>query len=171
MTIREGSSKNDKLDYRNSSDSNLEIYGDRGEDLIFGSDRDDIIDGGEDDDEISGEGGKDTLLGSSGNDTIYGRDDDDRLIGEEGDDLLSGGRGADIYFYRSVSDLQGDRIDFSIADGDLIEIQGNEFGIGSEDTDLFSYDSNSGDLSFRGDRLAELPTGLDFQPDLDISII
>jgi Ca2+-binding RTX toxin-like protein len=171
MTIRNGTSENDELDFRDSSDRNLEIYGFEGDDLIFGSDGDDIIDGGEDDDEISGEDGRDTLLGSSGNDTIYGRDDDDRLIGEGGSDRLSGGRGADVYFYRSVSDMQGDYIDFSIAEGDVIEINGNEFGIGSGDEDLFSYDSNSGELSFRGDRIAELPTGLDFKPDVDINIV
>jgi Ca2+-binding RTX toxin-like protein len=171
MATRDGTRRDDRLDFRDSDDRELEAYGLEGDDLIFGTNNDDVIDGGEDNDTIYGERGNDTLLGSSGDDEIYGRDGDDRLIGEEGRDTLSGDAGSDTYFYRSISDLRDDKIDFSVSEGDTIEINGVEFGIGTSDQDLFSYDSGSGDLSFRGDRLAELPTGLDFRPSSDIVII
>jgi VCBS repeat-containing protein len=91
------------------------IYGDAGADTIYGGSGKDTIEGGTENDLIYGGGNDDTILGEDGNDTIYGG---------VGLDLLTGGAGADQFFYTKSSD-RGDLItDFSLAEGDLINLSG-----------------------------------------------
>jgi Ca2+-binding RTX toxin-like protein len=89
------------------------LYGDEGNDTIFGEGGADLIRGGIGDDELlggpgkddiqgeegndflSGEGGDDKLDGGKGKDVINGLSDDDKLLGGKGNDALSGGSGND----------------------------------------------------------------------------
>ena len=80
------------------------IYGDGGNDLIFGGLASDQLDGGSGNDQLWGLWGNDTLNGNEGNDRIYGgsgRDTisggagNDRLWGESGNDTLNGNEGND----------------------------------------------------------------------------
>ena len=63
------------------------VYGDKGDDHIYGGSGDDYLYGNE---------GADQLSGSAGNDYIYGNADADRLDGGLGNDVLDGGAGNDI---------------------------------------------------------------------------
>lgn len=67
-------------------DTDAEIYGGAGNDLITAG-------GG--DDRVSGEDGHDIILGNAGNDRLDGGAGDDFLFGGLGDDLLLGGLGDD----------------------------------------------------------------------------
>jgi hypothetical protein len=70
-------------------DTDAELYGGAGDDLISG---------GNGDDRIYGEGGSDVLLGHGGNDRLDGGAGDDVLFGGLGNDLLLGGLGDDWLF-------------------------------------------------------------------------
>lgn len=98
------------------------IYGDAGNDVIYGNggetdgfsqDGDDRLYGGAGDDGVFGKRGDDWLFGGSGNDRLggyygfdrlYGQDGNDRLIGRHDADRLHGGAGNDTYEYVSVTD-------------------------------------------------------------------
>jgi hypothetical protein len=70
-------------------DTDAELYGGAGKDLIMG---------GSGDDRIFGEDGRDVLFGHAGNDRLDGGDGDDFLFGGFGDDVLLGGLGDDWLF-------------------------------------------------------------------------
>jgi Ca2+-binding RTX toxin-like protein len=141
-------------------------------DILKGGDGADILNGGWGNDTISGDGGFDTLFGGAGNDSLLGGldndylsggDGNDRLYGESGDDTLVGGAGADTFgFYSLPSTKEGiDTIaDFTVSDGDKIEISMSGFGASS--TNQFSY--NSGALYFAGTQFATLQSGSGFLP-------
>lgn len=111
VTINENLNINDLSDnYVMSviSEQSLEgkntIYGDGGNDHIFGGKDSDIIYGGSGNDYIYGFGGVDAIFGGSGNDTIYGGDGDDRILGESGNDTINGGAGDDVIICGSGRD-------------------------------------------------------------------
>lgn len=82
----------------------LNLVGEAGHDLLFGSIANDVIHGGDGDDELSGGGGSDVLYGDAGA---------DRLTGAQGDQLY-GGAGQDVLnFFRS----EPDTADLVILDG------------------------------------------------------
>ena len=94
----EGGAGNDLIAGELGSDS---ILGNDGDDVIRGDlnlrnpqddieGGDDFIDGGAGNDRIGGKSGNDTLLGGSGDDTIWGDDGDDILRGGLGNDELIG---------------------------------------------------------------------------------
>lgn len=74
--------------------------------IFMGDDTDENIVGTEGRDLISGAGGNDTLSGRGGNDFIDGGDGDDVISGGDGDDVIYGGSGDDI--------IRGDRGNDSI---------------------------------------------------------
>lgn len=82
---------------------------------LIGGSGDDTLDGGDGNDTLNGGGGNDTLIGGAGNDV---------LNGGPGMDVMDGGAGADRYLFiqSSVSTTQIDRIYFSAADDDLIDL-------------------------------------------------
>lgn len=90
------------------------IGGGSGNDTLSGNREDNILDGGKGDDQLDGGLGADTLIGGLGNDTF---------IGAAGSDTLEGGSGADLFVFKAGdgADLIAD---FSIEDGDLIQISG-----------------------------------------------
>ena len=63
--------------------------------------------------EINGEAGNDVLWGSNSDDTINGGTGDDSIFGGTGSDTLSGGTGADIFQFTATSGSD-DILDFDI---------------------------------------------------------
>lgn len=63
---------------------------------------------------------------NGGNDTLYGRNGNDRLYGQGGLDRLNGGLGADTFVFEDPSAWHDVDIveDFSVADGDKLDISG-----------------------------------------------
>ena len=66
------------------------LYGDDGNDGIFGSMADDVLDGGGDNDIISGYNGDDTIIGGLGRDILFGSAGGDTIEGGDGNDALYG---------------------------------------------------------------------------------
>lgn len=79
---------------------------------------------------IVGNGANNRLSSGGGNDTILGNGGNDTLIGGDGSDDLTGGTGADRFVYNALSEA-GDTIhDFSLAQGDSIDLRGLFTAIG-----------------------------------------
>ncbi|WP_371230046.1 retention module-containing protein [Pseudomonas sp. QE6] len=67
-------------------------------------------------------GGNDILEGGAGNDLMFGQGGNDKLIGGPGDDIMFGGTGADEFVWKA-GDTGHDVIkDFSIAEGDTLNL-------------------------------------------------
>ena len=88
------------MDYYGNADNNIH-FGDNTDQQIEGYAGIDLLRGAGGDDTIDGGSGPDSLYGDSGNDVIRGGDGDDLLRGGRGNDTLSGGIGTDM--------LHGDR--------------------------------------------------------------
>lgn len=161
----------DALPFWNSDDY---IFGDAGDDTMYGWNGDDFLDGWTGNDDLFGESGNDTLLGWTGNDYLSGGSGDDLLNGEGGYDTLVGGTGADRFVvsefdydgagYAIIRDFkyfEGDKIDL-IFDPDAYSYQDVFIsGIGNE-ADTGIYVGN--DLI----AVVEDATGFEFIPDLDV---
>ncbi len=104
-----------------------ELFGEQGDDYLYGNaDNDDLMGGGGEDyleggdgiDILFGDGdpneeyaahaetgidGKDTLIGGNGADVLFGQDDDDSLNGGEGNDVLFGSAGSNIFVFEQHS--------------------------------------------------------------------
>jgi Ca2+-binding RTX toxin-like protein len=149
--------------------------------LVLGAtDRFEIATGGSRNDNLRGNALDNTLQGFSGNDTLTGLAGKDRLEGGPGNDLLNGGPGNDILVggpgadrFRFASALRAatnlEQIaDFSIAQGDTIELENSVFTALPASGDLSSsafrvgrtattgnqrilYNGNSGLLSYDRD--------------------
>ena len=78
-----------------SNNGNDTLYGQGGDDTLYGGDGNDILYGQGDDDILYGEDGNDILSGGNGNDTLYGGNGNDKLKGGKGNDILYGGDGND----------------------------------------------------------------------------
>ena len=89
--------------FESENDGNDNIYGGKGDDIIFAG------------------GGNDYISGGKNSDIIYGGNGDDTIIGEENNDVLIGGLGYDTYIINS-----GDGVD-TIYDSSLIQ---NTDGLG-----------------------------------------
>ncbi|MEM6521457.1 MAG: calcium-binding protein, partial [Cyanobacteria bacterium P01_C01_bin.70] len=72
------------------------VFGNGGNDEIFGGDSDDIFSGGTGDDLILGNGGNDEIFGGSGNDFIDAGDGNDLIAGGAGLDFVFTGAGQDV---------------------------------------------------------------------------
>lgn len=109
------------------------VFGNAGEDLIWGAEHDDFLYGGD---------GADTILGDIGDDFISGGDGDDDISGGAGEDLIAGGLGSDY--------ITGDESDDTVCgDG------GNDTLFGNDDDDTLwggmGTDSADGDDDVYGD--------------------
>ena len=112
---------NDKL-YGGDGDDTIDAGA--GKDWIYGGKGNDVIDAGAGNDRIAGDAGNDTIAGGSGVDQIDGGSGDDWLTGGIGADVIKGGTGADVFVFNSLEEV-GDTIkDFSLSQGDLVEISG-----------------------------------------------
>jgi Ca2+-binding RTX toxin-like protein len=84
-------SGNDKVIGWNVTQS-MNIYGERGDDTIWGGSAGDFLDGGDHNDWIDAGLGNDTVIGGNGRDTLNGGGGNDRIEGGTGNDtLISGG--------------------------------------------------------------------------------
>ena len=97
-----------------TADVHVMLFGDRGDDVLWGGGSFDELDGGAGadrvhgggggdilrgrpgDDRLDGGGGNDHLLGADGDDQLFGSQLGDRLEGGNGNDALSGGPGGDV---------------------------------------------------------------------------
>ncbi|WP_138470291.1 family 16 glycosylhydrolase [Poseidonocella sp. HB161398] len=98
---------------------------------ITGTDGSDLLEGDDGDNEIYGLDGRDQLYGYGGNDT---------LSGGALKDSLTGGEGADVFYFDTTT-LDGYRdtvTDFSIADGDKIDISAIGLAYGLDATELMA---------------------------------
>jgi hypothetical protein len=77
-------------------DTDAEVYGGAGNDLISGGSGDDRISGEDGSDVLLGNFGNDSLDGGAGNDILFGGHGADTLFGGLGDDWLFGGPGVDL---------------------------------------------------------------------------
>ena len=77
---------------------------------------------GSGDDQIIGNAAANRLIGGAGNDVINGGSGDDTLFGGAGADTLTGGLGADSFVFTDPADAGDTITDFSLAEGDWIDI-------------------------------------------------
>ncbi|MDT0592161.1 Ig-like domain-containing protein, partial [Halomonas sp. PAR8] len=99
-------------------------------------------------DTLSAGAGNDILRGGAGDDILSGGDGDDLLIGGAGADTLTGGTGRDVFrFEAGDAGAAGSPVvdtitDFSLGDGDILDLQGllqNEVRIGTDPGNLTSF--------------------------------
>jgi Ca2+-binding RTX toxin-like protein len=177
----------DNIEGTNSGNDVLVAW--KGKDLIYGGDGDDWLDGSYDDDSlyggdgndilgnpvsqegVGGEPGDDVMYGEGGNDELYGGDGNDTLIGGFGNDTLTGGAGADTFVFNYLSEGIDTITDFKYYELDNIQVAAGGFGASS--TDQFTYDNNTGALSFLGTQFATLQANLGsgFIPSSDITLV
>ncbi|KEQ01604.1 RTX toxins and related Ca2+-binding protein, partial [Snodgrassella alvi SCGC AB-598-J21] len=67
------------------------LSGGGGNDFLYGQNKDDVLNGDDGDDELNGADGDDILNGGDGDDKLYGGNGSDVLIGGAGNDILNGG--------------------------------------------------------------------------------
>jgi len=67
-------------------------------------------------------GGDDVIYGGAGDDIIFGQEGDDVIYGGLGDDVLYGGSGADSFVFMDGNEGVDTIKDFSIAEGDILDI-------------------------------------------------
>jgi len=72
------------------------LYGDAGNDVLFGGAYEDYLEGQNGLDQLFGFYGNDFLNGGAHDDVIFGGDGNDYLVGQSGDDELHGGSGNDV---------------------------------------------------------------------------
>lgn len=117
----DGRGGNDRIGGRNGRDV---LFGGDGNDTINGGGGNDVIDGGSGDDLIYGGLGNDGLFGRAGIDRLFGMDGNDRLDGGGGNDDLTGGIGADVFVFSTGYGIDT-VLDFSVAQGDRIDVSGH----------------------------------------------
>lgn len=135
--------------------------------VLIGGSGYDTLKGASSNDFLTGDAGDDFLNGGNGNDTLIGGAGYDLLVGDDGAGY-DGEPGADKFrFWDKDFDLIKD---FSWRQGDQIKVVGWRFGASS--LSEFSYDGNTGNLSFQGVAFAQLQNKpQDFVVNLDVVII
>lgn len=113
--------------FNNPLITGLEVSGNAGNDMLFGTALGDNLKGGSGADEIVGRGGNDTIRGHSGADDIRGGSGDDVIRAGSGDDVVRGNGGADnIRGQGGDDDLRGGGgPDFVHGGGGRDDIKGN----------------------------------------------
>ncbi|MBC6435694.1 calcium-binding protein [Nostoc sp. HG1] len=145
------------------------IEGNAGHNFLVGGDGNDHLFGYGDYDVLVGEAGNDTLEGGAGNDFLNGGSGRDTLVGGAGNNTLTGDAGADTFVFNFRSEGIHIIKDFSYLQSDKIQI--STIGFGATSTNEFSYDSNTGGLSFQGTQFATLENKPNFIPSLDIELV
>ncbi|MEM7541476.1 MAG: cadherin domain-containing protein, partial [Pseudomonadota bacterium] len=112
------------------------LYGEAGDDDLWGGDGNDYLDGGTGNDDLWGGGGDDFLSAGSGNDSAFGEAGDDTFIFREGDgasNSFDGGAGGGWT--------------------DVIQLQN---ATGGDPTDGWTYQIDSGSITASGDGFVNL---------------
>ena len=75
-------------------------------------------------DHITGNTADNTLESGAGDDTILGQGGNDILVGGAGADTLTGGTGGDVFVYGAANEAGDTITDFSLSQGDRIDLSG-----------------------------------------------
>ena len=86
-------------------------------------------------DHVTGNAADNTIEGGAGNDTLLGAGGNDVLVGGAGADTLTGGTGGDAFSYASAGDAGDTITDFSLAQGDRVDIGALLTALGYTGTD------------------------------------
>jgi Ca2+-binding RTX toxin-like protein len=134
-----GGDFNDVFDASGVTGYFVRLRGEVGNDTLIGGDDADKMFGGEHNDLLQGDAGNDFLVGDAGNDTLegglnndtmlggagtdilVGGDGNDQMTGGAGFDTLTGGLGLDRFFSTDFDGLTDLVLDYSFADGDLVQ--------------------------------------------------
>ena len=100
-------------------DTENDIGGTKGDDILTGTNKSDYIFGKKGDDTLEGLNGNDLIRGGGGRDTLKGSKGNDYLNGSKGRDVLIGGAGADVFKNSKGLDLVED---FSLQQGDRVAL-------------------------------------------------
>ncbi|NES01610.1 MAG: calcium-binding protein [Okeania sp. SIO2F4] len=140
-------------------------------DVLIGSESNDSLKAFGYEDYVSAGEGNDTLTGNGGEDVMLGGEGSDRLEGMNQDDILIGGYGNDTFVFNKNTSTGGiDRIlDFSDAEGDVIEIDKSVYGISSVND--VSFDSSTNELSVDGSVIAVLENQFGFNVFSSLSLV
>lgn len=141
-----GEGGNDEMFGRNGGDS---LHGGAGNDHILGREGDDLLAGDDGDDELRADEGNDVLVGGAGNDRLYGDKGSDRLDGSAGDDSLWGAEGDDILQGGDGNDmLRGedgqDQLFGGNGDDTLLNSPGGDTLAGGNGDDIYREDTVNG---------------------------
>jgi ELWxxDGT repeat protein len=116
--------------------------------------------GGNGNDSLIGNALNNSLSGGAGNDTLIGGAGNDYLDGGISADQLEGGSGADRFYFRSAAEASGDVIiDFSLAEGDRIDLRPLDANTALAGNQAFAwiggaeFDGLAGQLRFAGGEL------------------
>ena len=171
-----------------SDDSEDTLYGNRGNDSLFGNGGDDLLVGGYGNDALYGGDGRDQLNGGAGNDVLYGGDDIDELSGGAGNDYLNGygigtgfkfdtlegGTGADTFvlgedfvYYLEEGDQFAVITDFSRAEGDKLQV----FGSISDYSLEVDYNFGITLVNYQGESIAYTENVTDLNLQLDFNFV
>jgi Ca2+-binding RTX toxin-like protein len=117
------------------------LDGGNGADRLFGGLNDDTLCGGNGNDFVYGQAGNDLVGGDAGNDKVFGEGGNDLLLGNDGNDRLFGGIGNDQLFGQAGNDqIFGDRGNDIAVGGDgndkLFGDGGRDVLIGGDGADL-----------------------------------
>ncbi len=145
------------------------LIGDDGNDRLLGYGDYDILVGGAGNDTLLGGAGNDFLNGGFGNDFLNGGSGSDFLNGGIGNNTLTGDAGADTFVFNFRSEGIDIIKDFSYLHSDKIQI--STIGFGATCINEFSYNCNTGVLSFQGTQFATLENKPNFIPTFDIELV
>ncbi|MGD1700210.1 calcium-binding protein [Dapis sp. BLCC M229] len=141
-------------------------------DVLIGNENNNSLSASGQHDYLSGGEGNDTLNAGWGHDFVVGGDGSDRLRGYDGNDILIGGYGNDTFIFAndSARNPRVDRIlDFSDAEGDIIQIDKSDYGISSVND--VSFDSSTNQLSVDGTLIAVLENQFGFNIYSSLSLV
>lgn len=143
------------------------LYGEQDADTLYGDVGNDVLWGGDGDDYLYGWWGKDTLFGDNGNDVLRGEQDDDVLYGWWGNDTLYGGTGNDQLFGEGGNDgLFGGTGWFDVLNGGAGADRFLQFAGEDSLVDLFSEDARvnfvNGDAVWTDQQIEQTDAGLAF---------
>jgi Ca2+-binding RTX toxin-like protein len=102
-------------------------------------------------------------------DTLIGGSGDDLLTGGGNSNTLTGGSGADTFIFLSPSEGIDTITDFSVGQGDKIQVSATGFGIAVGNTNRFSFSSNA--LFFDTTALVILQPNSGFSPSGNIEVV
>lgn len=152
------------------TDLNLHYLGGVGRDVVTGTSYRDSLAGSDGADVLAGGGAADLLLGGAGRDWLSGDAGNDRLVGQAGKDRLTGGLGADNFIFAGSSAVRasGDTItDFSLAQGDRIDLSALDAKLGNARADAFTFITGAFSNT-RGELRLEVGVGVtEVQGDVD----
>ena len=121
-------------------EQDAKLFGDSGNDSLFGGAGKDGLEGGTGNDHLFGGWDNDTLCGGAGNDFLFGQWNNDvlggeagndQLFGESGDDQLLGGAGHDYLF----GGIGNDRLSGQVGNDILYGESGNDIVVGGAGND------------------------------------